>query len=109
MLTPTESSAVAPQAVRRLILNLHLFIALLAGAFLIVFGVTGSIMAFEPELDHVLHARVSYVTPQGPPKTLAELGAAAASTSISTRARYLVPEIRVQTFSAACINCTCGS
>src|SRR5438067_776761 len=35
-------------------------------------------MAFEPELDHLLHARVSYVTPTGSAKPLAELGAAAA-------------------------------
>jgi len=63
---------------RQIILNVHLALALIAGVFLLVFGITGSIMAFEPELDHVLHARVSYVTPAGEPKSLAELGARAA-------------------------------
>ena len=64
---------------RLLVLQLHLAIAIVAGAFLAVFGITGAIMAFEPELDHLLHARVSYVTPRGAPKSLAELGAAASA------------------------------
>jgi len=64
---------------RALILQLHLIVALAAGAFLAVFGITGSIMAFEPELDHLFHARLSYVSPRGTPKPLAELGSAAAS------------------------------
>ena len=64
---------------RPLVLQLHLAIAIVAGAFLAVFGVTGAIMAFEPELDHLLHARVAYVTPRGSPKPLAELGAAASA------------------------------
>ena len=50
-------------SVRRLILNLHLFIALIAGAFMVILGVTGSIMEFEPELDRSLHPQLSYVTP----------------------------------------------
>lgn len=62
---------------RRVILQLHLIGALVAGVFLAIAGVTGAIMAFEPELDHVLHARVSYVTPSGAPKPLTELAAAA--------------------------------
>jgi uncharacterized iron-regulated membrane protein len=62
---------------RKLVLKLHLVLAVAAGAFLAVFSITGSIMAFEPELDHLLHARVSYVTPRGAPKALAELGAEA--------------------------------
>jgi uncharacterized iron-regulated membrane protein len=64
---------------RKLFLQLHLVVALVAGIFLAVFGITGSIMAFEPELDHLLHARLAYVTPRGAPKTLAELGAAAST------------------------------
>ena len=63
---------------RRIILNIHLTLALVSGLFLLFFGITGSIMAFEPELDHMLHAHVSYVVPSGEPKSLAELGTAAA-------------------------------
>ena len=58
---------------RRALLKLHLVLALLAGAFLLVLGVTGSIMAFEPELDHLLHARRSYVRPHGSPLALTAL------------------------------------
>jgi uncharacterized iron-regulated membrane protein len=41
--------------VRKVILNLHLFTASLAAAFIMVQGITGSILAFEPELDRVFH------------------------------------------------------
>ena len=60
---------------RKLFFNLHLYVALAAGLFIIVFGVTGSIMAFEPEIDHLIHWRMSYVRPQGHPLSLAEMGA----------------------------------
>src|SRR5262249_57721077 len=77
---------------RKLLLQLHLIVALVAGVFLTVFGVTGSIMAFEPELDHLLHARVAYVRPNGTPKTLAELGAAASAALGGQRPTgYLLP------------------
>jgi uncharacterized iron-regulated membrane protein len=59
---------------RRIILNLHLVIALAAGTFIVVLGTTGSIIAFEPELDHLLHRQLWHVTPQDAPRTLAELG-----------------------------------
>ena len=50
---------------RKLILNMHLVIALTAGAFMVILGVTGSIMEFAPELDRLLHPQMSYVTPGG--------------------------------------------
>jgi uncharacterized iron-regulated membrane protein len=64
---------------RSLIFTLHLTVALVAGAFILVLGVTGSILAFEPELGHLLNARMSYVTPQDSTRSLAELGAAASA------------------------------
>ncbi|HEY6968626.1 MAG TPA: PepSY-associated TM helix domain-containing protein [Candidatus Angelobacter sp.] len=60
---------------RKLIFNVHLYLALLAAVFIMILGVTGSIMAFEPEIDHLLHPRLSYVKPAGPALSLAELGA----------------------------------
>ncbi|HSK43145.1 MAG TPA: PepSY-associated TM helix domain-containing protein, partial [Candidatus Binatia bacterium] len=48
---------------KKLIFNLHLYMALAAGAFVLLLGLTGRIMAFEPELDHLLHRKLSYVTP----------------------------------------------
>jgi uncharacterized iron-regulated membrane protein len=61
---------------RRLFFNLHLYTALIAGAFILVLGLTGSIMAFEPEIDHVLHWRLTYVKPQGRVLSLGEIRAA---------------------------------
>jgi uncharacterized iron-regulated membrane protein len=60
--------------VRRLILNIHLVLALIAGLFMVVLGVTGSIIAFEPELDRLLHPSVSYVKPRGRVLSLVEIG-----------------------------------
>ncbi|HEX7288052.1 MAG TPA: PepSY-associated TM helix domain-containing protein [Candidatus Angelobacter sp.] len=60
---------------RKLIFNIHLYLALIAGAFIFILGITGSIMAFEPELDGMLHRHRSHVTPAGAPRTLAEINA----------------------------------
>ena len=59
---------------RRLILNIHLSMGLAAGAFVIVLGATGSILAFEPELDRLLHRDTAYVTPGGKTLSLVEIG-----------------------------------
>jgi uncharacterized iron-regulated membrane protein len=59
---------------RSLIFNVHLFIALIAGAFIVILGVTGSIMEFEPELDRLLHPQLSYITPGKRVLSLGEIG-----------------------------------
>ncbi len=59
---------------RGLILKIHLALGLIAGAFMMVLGVTGSILAFEPEIDRLLHPGVSYVTPGGRVLSLVEIG-----------------------------------
>jgi uncharacterized iron-regulated membrane protein len=59
---------------RKLLFNLHLYLALIAGVFVLILGLTGSIMAFEPELDHLLHAKLSYVTPGPHRLSLVEIG-----------------------------------
>ncbi|HET6180685.1 MAG TPA: PepSY-associated TM helix domain-containing protein [Candidatus Sulfotelmatobacter sp.] len=59
---------------RKVILNVHLFIALTAGAFMVILGSTGSIMEFEPELDQLLRSRLSYVTPGQRVLSLTEIG-----------------------------------
>lgn len=77
---------------RRIVLQLHLLVALVSGAFLFVLGVTGAIMAFEPEIDHLIHARESYVTPSGAPKPLTELAAVASrATPGQPITGYLLP------------------
>jgi uncharacterized iron-regulated membrane protein len=77
---------------RKLLFNLHLYTAMIAGVFILILGVTGAIMAFEPELDHVLHNRLSYVTPQGHAMPLSMIGAAVTETFPGERiAGYLFP------------------
>ena len=61
---------------RRIILNLHLYASLLVGVFVIILGITGSIMAFEQELIHVFHPKLSYVKPQSQALSLADINAA---------------------------------
>jgi sulfite reductase (NADPH) flavoprotein alpha-component len=51
-------------------------IALIAGAFMVILGVTGSIMEFEPELDRSLHPELSYIMPGRQALSLSEIGAA---------------------------------
>jgi uncharacterized iron-regulated membrane protein len=48
---------------RRWVFKVHLWIAALAGAFFVVLGLTGSILAFEVPLDHILNAKLSYISP----------------------------------------------
>lgn len=62
----------------RLLFNLHLYAASIAGAFIVVLGVTGGIMAFEPEIDRLLHWKLWHATPQGRALSLNETGAAVA-------------------------------
>ncbi len=66
--------------VRKIIFNLHLIIALAAGAFMVVLGVSGSIMEFEPELDRLFHPRLSYITPETHVLSLREMSDAVSRT-----------------------------
>lgn len=59
---------------RGLILKIHLVLGLIAGAFLAVLGVTGSILAFEPELDRWFHADLSYIKPGERTLSLVDIG-----------------------------------
>ena len=60
---------------RKLLLNLHLWAGLIAALFLLLLGVSGSIVAFEDEIDRALNAKLSYVQPQGRPLALEEISA----------------------------------
>jgi uncharacterized iron-regulated membrane protein len=63
--------------VRRLILKIHLWLALVTGVFMVVLGVTGCIIAFEPELDRLLHPHLSHVKQDSRIISLVEIGEAA--------------------------------
>src|SRR5581483_1975475 len=62
---------------RKVLFNLHLYGALIAGLFVVVIGVTGSIMAFEPELDRLTNPSLFRVEPQGEPLPASQLFQAA--------------------------------
>jgi uncharacterized iron-regulated membrane protein len=63
---------------RKLLFNLHLYLALIVGLFVVVVGVTGSIMAFEEEIDHALNPGLFKVEPKGERLTPTGMMAAAA-------------------------------
>jgi len=50
---------------RKALFNLHLYLALVVGIFVLIIGLTGSIIAFEPELDRFLNPSLFRVQPQG--------------------------------------------
>lgn len=59
---------------RRLIRTIHLVLGLVSGIFIVVLGTTGSILAFEPEIDNLFHRDLSHVTPAGRVLSLVEIG-----------------------------------
>jgi uncharacterized iron-regulated membrane protein len=60
-------------AMRQRIRMLHLTVALVAALFVVTLGVTGSIMAFETELDYLVHRDLWHVEPGGRLLTLEEI------------------------------------
>jgi len=50
-------------ALRAVILKIHLYLGLLGAIFLAILGVTGSILAFEGDINHWLNPQLWYVTP----------------------------------------------
>jgi uncharacterized iron-regulated membrane protein len=58
---------------RAIILKVHLYLGLTAALFLILLGLTGSIMAFEGDIDHWLHPHDWYVEPSNHPLSEADL------------------------------------
>lgn len=62
---------------RTALFNTHLCLGLAGAVFVAILGVTGSIMAFEPEIEHLTHPHRWYVSPPpgAHPLSLAELGA----------------------------------
>jgi uncharacterized iron-regulated membrane protein len=62
--------AVLTMDTRKIILKTHLYLGLVSAIFLVILGLTGSVMAFEGDIDHWLHPREWYVTVA--PQTLPE-------------------------------------
>lgn len=62
-----QGGAKKTSAVRTVLLKTHLWLGLAGALFLLILGVTGSIMAFEGDIDHWLHPSLYYVQ-EGPQK-----------------------------------------
>jgi uncharacterized iron-regulated membrane protein len=58
---------------RNWIFNLHLYAALVVGLFVVIIGVTGSIMTFEDDIDRLTHPGLFHVEPQGAPLPVGDL------------------------------------
>ncbi len=58
---------------RKVLLQVHLVLGLAAGLFLVVLGLTGSVIAFEGDIDHWLHPGLWYVAEGGRPLAEGEL------------------------------------
>lgn len=58
---------------RPTLVRLHLILALVAGIVITILGVTGAIIAFEPEIDHWQHRALMDVTPSGTPHSLVDI------------------------------------
>ena len=74
---------------RKVLFNLHLYGALFVGVFIVIVGVTGSIMAFEEDIDHLLNPRLFRVQPQGQMLPPSALFAAAAKIAPGKKIGYL--------------------
>ncbi|MDM5295258.1 PepSY-associated TM helix domain-containing protein [Peribacillus simplex] len=48
--------------IRRIIAKIHLWLSMLAGVFIVLIGLTGSLLVFEPELNSILHPNLYKVT-----------------------------------------------
>jgi uncharacterized iron-regulated membrane protein len=58
---------------RSFLFQVHLLGGLIAAAFLLLLGATGCVMAFESEIDHLLHPTLFRVTPGGQALPLTKL------------------------------------
>jgi uncharacterized iron-regulated membrane protein len=54
--------------------KVHLWASIILFPLILVFAITGIFMAFEPEIDHLAHAKLSYVEPGPKVLSLAALG-----------------------------------
>jgi len=71
---------------RALVLKIHLWLALVTGAFIFIVALTGAALVFEAEIDRALNAKTSYVTPRG---------AALPVEAIVARAHDAFPDMKV--------------
>jgi uncharacterized iron-regulated membrane protein len=81
---------------RKLLLNLHLYTALLAGLVIVILGVTGAVMTFESELDELFNPSLFKVQPGPRPLPVADVLSAlrTAYPAQKVAALYLPPDAK---------------
>jgi uncharacterized iron-regulated membrane protein len=57
----------------KVVLQIHLYLGLFGAIFLVILGATGSVMAFEGDIDHWLNPKLWYVTARANPLPESEL------------------------------------
>lgn len=78
---------------RKLILNIHLLLGLIAGPIFIVLGVTGALLVFDEELDRAVSAELLVVTPFAERASLEAIVSLARHTRTDARiARVVLPQ-----------------
>lgn len=75
---------------QRLLFNLHLWTAMLAGVLLVILGVTGAVLAFEQPIDHFLNPGLFYVQPQKTELPITEVMASLRKAFPKVRANMLM-------------------
>jgi uncharacterized iron-regulated membrane protein len=75
---------------RKLMLNLHLYTALIAGLVIVILGTTGAIMVFESELDVIFHRSLFKVQPGAKAMPVADVIGVAKAAYPQWKFRYLV-------------------
>jgi len=61
--------------IRKVILNLHLCAGLIAAVFLLLLGLSGSVLVFENQIDRAINGKLSWVPPDSHNLSLADLKA----------------------------------
>lgn len=83
------------------LLFLHLWAGLIAAVFLFILGATGSIMAFENEIDHALNAKLTWIQPGPRRLTLEQMRAKIAEQYPGARVTgFALPERAEMTWQA---------
>ncbi|MDO3626376.1 PepSY domain-containing protein [Mucilaginibacter sp. BT774] len=57
----------------KFVFKLHLYASLILCPLILVFAITGCFMAFEPEIDHWVHRKLSYVEPRRKALSIADI------------------------------------
>jgi len=87
---------------RKLLFNLHLYVALIVGLFIVILSATGALAAFGPELDALFNPKLFHVEPQNAPPLPFQTLAGIVSRKFGERVTTLrMPDAPDQSYSAS--------